>query len=105
MEDLLSRVGQPEGHQAAAHQRGEGQQDGDGLGDPDKAGEDGAAEDGGQLTQSVQHAERRRPASHTHRAFILKVCMLPRLQALNQTETSEKLSESLQRQVSPGESR
>lgn len=65
LEDFLSRVRQFEGHQAAADQSCEGQQDGDGLGDAHKAGKDGAAQDGGQLTQSVQHAKRRRPAAET----------------------------------------
>lgn len=101
LEDLLSRVGQSEGHQAAADQRSEGQQDGDGLGDPDKAGEDGAAEDGGQLTQSVQHAERRRPAQ-TGQAFILKVLVSQWLKTQTQIKTAEKLSECLQQLVSPG---
>lgn len=66
LEDFVSRVGQSEGYQAATHQRSEGQQDGDNLGDAHEAGKDGAAEDGCQLAESVQHAKRRGPVRHRH---------------------------------------
>lgn len=65
LQDFLPRVGQLEGHQAAAHQGGEGQKDGDGFGDPHEAGEDGGAKDGGQLTERVQDTKRCRPATKT----------------------------------------
>lgn len=50
LQDFLPRVGQFEGHQGATDQGHEGQKNRDGFGDPHEAGEDGAAEDGCQLT-------------------------------------------------------
>lgn len=58
LEDLLPGLGQLEGHQTSTHQSSAGEEDGDDFGDPHKGGKDGGAQDGRQLTESIQHPKR-----------------------------------------------
>lgn len=61
-EDFLPGFGQLQSHQASADEGREGQEDGDDLGDADEGCKDEAGDDGGELANGVQDAERRPPA-------------------------------------------
>lgn len=58
LQDLLPRVGQFSSQQTSTGQRCERQENGDYLCDADELGKDDAADNGCQLTGTVQHSER-----------------------------------------------